>query len=146
MLSNNQLTDGFISFTALVLTHPEGTQPRSYERLIQAELFEEVEGGFLVVDRAETQTLKVTFEAQKLNNRQRQRNKRERDAAKLLGENSISVTRDVTRDVQGDARKGKDRKGQEEPRQANPEPKSNESDSWEVTPIPNGYIDEEEIF
>lgn len=111
MLGNNQLTDGFIPFSALALTHPQGVQPESYKRLVEAELWLKTQGGYQVADWAETQTLKSTFEAQKLNNRQRQKLKRERDAAKLLVSSNTQVTGDVTRDVQGDARKGKDRKG-----------------------------------
>jgi len=114
MLANNQLTDGLIRNNALALTHPLGLQPECYERLVSVGLWVKVEGGYQVVEWEETQTLKATFESQKQNNRERQRIKRERDAAKLNPNRAPLVTRDVTRDVQGDARKGKDRQREEE--------------------------------
>jgi hypothetical protein len=57
MQSNNQQTDSYIPASALVLLHPDGRQPESYERLCAVGLWEQVPSGYQAIDWGNSQTL-----------------------------------------------------------------------------------------
>ena len=112
MQSNSQQTDGFIPSSALVLLHPDGRKLDSYERLCAVGLWVQVPNGYQTIDWGDTQSLSSELLRKRINNRKRQQDKRDRDAAKA--HNGVNdVTRDITHDVQGKERQGEERQGEE---------------------------------
>lgn len=150
MQSNNQQTDGFIPASALVLLHPDGKQPESYKRLCAVGLWEQVANGYQVCDWAETQTLSSDLIRRRINNRERQKNKRERDSTKP--ESRVSpVTRDITRDVQGKERLGKERLGEDRQEQGTNsldtyDPVTGELTGWDTATIPSKDYEDGDTF
>jgi hypothetical protein len=141
MQSNNQQTDGYIPASALGLIHPDGKQPESYERLCALGLWEQVPNGYQATDWGDSQTLSSDLLRRRTSNRNRQQNKRDRDATRA-DTPVIPATRDVTRDVQGKERKGKARIGEDrqEPGTSSLDtydPVTGEITGWNTATVPN---------
>ncbi|MDF9810167.1 hypothetical protein M2116_001128 [Aurantimicrobium minutum] len=144
MFSNDQLTDGHITASALGLLHPEGLQPESYERLVKAGLWDQVpKGGYVSTNWNETQTTKEQFLAQRESAKVRKQRQRSRQAIS-------TVTPSVTRDVQGeDKAKAEDKeqdKAQEEIDIPVANPNTGEVMEWEVATIPVSDLVDSEPF
>jgi hypothetical protein len=151
MQSNNQQTDGFIPASALVLLHPLGQHPDSYERLCERGLWTQVANGYQVNDWEETQTLSADLQRRRTNNRTRQQRKRDLDAASKVTDPSFSVPRDVPRDVLGEerlgkARIGKARQGQGSSSTETYDPATGEITGWVTVPIPGKDYEDGEPF
>lgn len=110
MYCNQQGTDGEIETLYLRYVWPYGDPSEHLLELIESGWLVETEKGFLIPDWVgKNQSLASEVEANKENNRLRQKRSREK---KRASENR-SVTRDVTRDV------GQDRRGQDTTGKAN---------------------------
>ena len=110
MYCNQQGTDGEIETLYLRYVWPYGDPSEQLLELMESGWLVETEKGFLIPDWvAKGQSLASEVEANKENNRLRQKRSREK---KRVSENR-SVTRDVTRDV------GQDRRGQDTTGEAN---------------------------
>jgi len=150
MQSNNQQTDGYIPASALVLLHPDGKQPESYERLCAVGLWEQVPSGYQAIDWGDSQTLSSDLQRRRKGSRNRQQNKRDRDATRADNP-AIPVTRDVTRDVQGKERQGKARIGEDrqEPGTSSLDtydPVTGKISGWNTATVPNKDHEDGDTF
>lgn len=132
--SASNRTDGLIESADLALIH--GVDPSKATELVEARLWKQVPGGYLVLDFAKTQSTKAQLEGlehKRLSDRERKARERARKNGSPDPESEDQsgghVTRDIRRDVQRDT---KARTGQEG--QASTEADSEQTDDRDAWP------------
>jgi hypothetical protein len=130
MWSAEQGTDGLIPTRSMRLLHPDGSNATVVAEIVKAGLWDPAADGYQVRDWAVTQTLAADIARLREQNRNRQKASRERKKQAASGANRRQgVTGDVTRDGEGEERRGEDRRG---------EAALDDQPYWPVVQIPTG--------